>query len=124
MLMRNNPSGSIRQRLMCSPLRNGFSSSAELLKPFLKGEHIRRWRIEPEGLFLINIAKGKVKIDDYPAIRDHLARFKDELEARATDQEWFELQQAQLAYQPAFVAEKIAWPHFQNARAFSRDVRG
>ncbi len=78
------------------------AKSADLLKPFLKGEHIKRWRVEPDGLFLINIPKGKINIDDYPAIRDHLLPFKAALEKRATVQEWFELQQAQDAYQPGF----------------------
>ena len=72
----------------------------ELLKPFLRGENIKRWRVEPEGLWLINTPRGKVKIDEYPAIRDWLRPFRKELEKRATKQEWWELQQAQLAYQP------------------------
>ena len=84
--------------------------SAKLLKPFLRGENIKRWRVEPEGLFLINTPKGKVDIDDYPAIRDWLLPFKPELEKRATKQEWLELQQAQLAYQPAFAKPKVIWP--------------
>ncbi len=76
--------------------------SADLLKPFLRGENIKRWRVEPEGLWLINTPKGKVNIDDYPAIRDWLMPFSKEVEKRATKQEWWELQQAQLAYQPKF----------------------
>ena len=74
--------------------------SADLLRPFLRGENIKRWRVEPEGLWLINTPKGKVNIDAYPAIRDWLLPFRPELEKRATKQEWWELQQAQLAYQP------------------------
>jgi hypothetical protein len=98
--------------------------SAELLKPFLRGENIKRWRVEPEGLFLINIPKGKVKIGDYPAIRDHLLPFRKALEKRATQQEWFELQQAQLAYQPSFSSPKIVWPHFQDTPSFAHDEDG
>ena len=45
--------------------------------------------------------------DEYPAIRDWLLPFKDDLEKRATKQEWWELQQAQLAYQPKFGMPKI-----------------
>jgi hypothetical protein len=45
-------------------------NSAELLKPFLKGENIKRWSVESEGLFLINTPKGTVDIDKYPAIRN------------------------------------------------------
>ena len=86
--------------------------SAELLKPFLRGENVKRWRVEPEGLWLIDTPKGKVDIDAYPAVRNWLLPFKPELEARATKQEWFELQQAQLAYQPKLAQQigLVAFP--------------
>lgn len=92
--------------------------------PFLKGENIKRWRVEPEGLWLINTPRGKVDIEAYEAIRDWLLPFKDRLEARATKQEWWELQQAQLAYQPKFATLKISYPHFQNERMFSIEETG
>lgn len=87
--------------------------SAELLKPFLRGEDVKRWRAEPAGMWLINTPKGKVDIDAYPAVRDWLTPFKPELEKRATKQEWWELQQAQLAYQIKLAEPKIVWSHFQ-----------
>ena len=99
-------------------------NSAELLKPFLRGENIKRWRVEPEGLFLINTPKGKVNIDDYPAIRDWLLPFKPELERRATKQEWFELQQAQLAYHASMSEPKLVWAHFQDEPSFVIDRSG
>ena len=80
--------------------------------------------MEPEGLFLINIPKGKIKIDDYPAIRDHLLPFKAALEKRATEQEWFALQQAQVAYQDRLLLSKLAWPHFQDKPSFAFDSAG
>jgi hypothetical protein len=95
-----------------------------LLKPFLRGENIKRWRVEPEDLWLINIPKGAVKIDDYPAIRDWLLPFKKQLEARATKQEWFELQQAQVAYQPKFATDKISYGHFARDRIFAFERKG
>jgi hypothetical protein len=98
--------------------------SADLLKPFLRGENIKRWRLEPEGLFLINTPKGKVDIEAYPAIGDWLLPFKPELERRATKQEWFELQQAQLAYQPSFSTPKITYGHFAQSRIFAFDDQG
>ncbi len=98
--------------------------SAELLKPFLRGENIKRWRVEPEGLFVINTPKGKVDIDDYLAIRDWLLRFRPELEKRATKQAWFELQQAQLAYQPAFGERKIVYLDIANEPPFAYDDGG
>ena len=94
-------------------------ASAKLLKPFLRGENIKRWHIEPEGLFLINIPKGKIDIDDYPAIRDWLKPFKKELERRATKQEWFELQQPQLAYQLEFLKGGVIFPDFSQGPKFA-----
>jgi hypothetical protein len=98
--------------------------SAELLKPFLKGEDIKRWRVEPEGLFLINTLKGKVDIEKYPAIRDWLLPFKHDLEKRSTKQEWWELQQAQLAYQQAFASPKIAYQDITSTNPFAMDRKG
>ena len=92
--------------------------SADLLKPFLEGKDLKRWRAEPRGLWLIYIPQRRVNIDDYPAIRDWLLPFKAALEARATKQEWFELQQAQEAYAPHFAAPKISYPHFNDTRNF------
>jgi hypothetical protein len=98
--------------------------SAKLLKPFLRGENIKRWRVEPEALFLINIPKGKVDINDYPAIRDWLKPFKTELEKRATKQDWFELQQPQLAYQPKYSESKIVYPIISQGPKFARNDDG
>lgn len=92
--------------------------SADLLKPFLEGKDLKRWRAEPRSLWLIYIPKNRIDINDYPAIRDWLLPFKAALEARATKQEWFELQQAQEAYAPHFADPKISYPHFNDARNF------
>ena len=93
-------------------------NSADLLKPFLEGKDLKRWRAELRGLWLIYIPKNRIKIGDYPAIRDWLLPFKDKLEKRATKQEWFELQQAQEAYAPHFAAPNISYPHFNAERNF------
>ena len=108
-----------RDRLVAADLR-----SSDLLKPFLRGEDIRRWRVESDDQFLINTPKGKVDIEAYPAVRDWLVVFKPELEKRATKQAWWELQQAQLAYQPKFGPPKITYPHFQKERMFALEETG
>jgi len=46
------------------------------------------------------------------------------LEKRATKQEWWELQQAQLAYQPSFSTPKIIYGHFCQTRNFAFDNEG
>lgn len=95
--------------------------SAELLKPFLEGKDLKRWRAEPRGLWLIYIPKNRIEIDDYPAIRDWLLPLKADLEARATKQEWFELQQAQEAYIQHFEGAKVAYPEFCDTNQFLID---
>lgn len=98
--------------------------SADLLKPFLEGKDLQRWRAEPRSLWLIYIPKNRIDIDDYPAIQDWLLPFKANLEARATKQEWFELQQAQEAYVSYFEATKLIYPHFSQGRKFLADTTG
>jgi type I restriction-modification system DNA methylase subunit len=98
--------------------------SADLLKPFLIGENLKRWHVESDDLWLIYTPKNRVMIDDYPAVRDHLLPFRAALEKRATKQNWWELQQAQAAYEGAFAAPKLIWPHFQNEPSNALDHGG
>lgn len=98
--------------------------SAELLKPFLEGRDLKRWRAEPRGLWIIYIPKNRLKIDDYPAVRDWLSPFRSQLEKRATKQEWFELQQAQEAFVPAMEARKIGYIDMAMRPSFSLQVQG
>jgi TaqI-like C-terminal specificity domain len=98
--------------------------SADLLMPFLEGKDLKRWRAEPRGLWLIYIPKNRVQIDDYPAIRDWLLPFKGKLEMRATKQEWFELQQAQEAYQKHFEGVKIVYKDIADSTPFFVDSGG
>lgn len=111
-----------------TPTRNRLvkqdKKSAELLMPLLRGEDVKRWHVESEGLFLINTPRGKIDIEKYPAIRDWLLPFKADLEERATVQEWWELQQAQLAYQPKFSGPKIIWPQFLDRPEFCLEKDG
>jgi hypothetical protein len=60
-------------------------------------------------------------IDDYPAIRNWLRPFRKDLENRATKQEWWELQQAQLAYQETFGRTKIVYQDITASNPFALD---
>jgi hypothetical protein len=64
------------------------SWTSDVRQPFLRGEDVKRWHVEPDHLFLINTPKGKVDIDAYPAIRDWLLPFKPDLEKRARPRLW------------------------------------
>lgn len=95
--------------------------SAELLKPFLIGENLKPWHVETDDMWLIYTPKNRIDIDHYPAIREHLAPWRTRLEARATKQAWWELQQAQANYEPAFNSPKVIYPHFNDKPNFSFD---
>ena len=53
-----------------------------------------------------------------------MSPFKERLESRATDQEWFELQQAQGAYETRFQEQKITYSRFLKTPEFSFDPDG
>jgi hypothetical protein len=90
-----------------------------LLKPWLEGKDLKRWRAESRGLWIIYIPKNRIAIDDYPAIRDWLLPFRERLEKRATKQEWFELQQAQEAYAESMERPTIGYIDMAMSPSFS-----
>lgn len=94
-------------------------ASAELLKPFLEGKDLKRWRQESRGLWIIYIPKNRVEIDKHSSIQKWLLPYKKKLEARATKQEWYELQQAQERYAPYFKKEKIVYSRFLKSCQFA-----
>ena len=91
--------------------------SAELIKPWLRGRDVRRYRAEWKGLHVI-FTQG-VDITRYPAIERHLAQFRADLQPKTTrgggpgrapgNYKWFEFQ-ATIAYREAFYSPKIIYP--------------
>lgn len=108
-----------RDRIVARARQTPGDRSADILKPFLIGENLKRWYVESDDLCLVYTPKNRIDIDDYPALRDHLASYRERLEERATRQNWWELQQAQAAYQLHFERPKLIWPHFQSRGSFS-----
>ena len=99
--------------------------SAELIKPWLRGRDIKRWKAETPGLYIIFANRG-VDIDRYPAIEAHLRWFRNDLEKRATAHlhPWYELQQPQEGCYHEFVNPKIIFNRFINSPTFAYDVSG
>ena len=58
--------------------------SAEIIKPFLRGQDMKRWIPAWDSLWLIFSRRG-IDIDSYPAIKAHLMPFRDRLEPRPKD---------------------------------------
>ena len=98
-------------------------ASTEIIKPYLGGRHLERYRAEGEGQFLIYTPRG-IDMRAYPAVLNHLSQFRKELSGRATQQEWFELQQSQEAFRKHFDGTKIIYPDMSRYPKFSLDESG
>lgn len=108
----------IIDRLTYDSIIEKDSRSIEIIKPFLEGKDLKKWHCQPRDIYIIYIPKNQINIDDYPAVKQWLLPFKERLEKRATKQNWFELQQAQLAYKPSFEKAKIQYGHFSSEPLF------
>lgn len=98
-------------------------ASAEIIRPFLQGRSVKRYRIEWDDHYLIYTPKG-TDVRRYPAVERHLRGFKSRLEGRATKQAWYELQQAQARYEPTMAGPKIIFPDIATAPRFALDTHG
>ncbi len=107
--------------------------SAEVIKPWLRGRDIKRWRAEPAGLYVIFTGRG-TDIDNYPAIKEHLSWWRKDLEPKATSGQrgpgrkpgsykWYEPQDP-VAYHEQFAHPKIIFNRFINSPTFAYDKSG
>ena len=54
------------------------AKAVEIIKPFLNGRDVRRYHVDPKGLYLIYTHHG-VRIRDFPAVEKHLARLQSQV---------------------------------------------
>lgn len=100
-------------------------SSAEVLKPFLRGRDVKRWRVDSQDLWLIFTRRG-IDIKKYPAILSHLKPFKSRLMPGAPggrkpgSYQWYEIQD-NIAYWQEFEQPKIIIPAIQNEVHYATD---
>ena len=112
-------------------------SSFELIKPFLEGKDFKKWRTESRQQFLIFTRRG-INIDKYPAIKNHLEKFKIILEPKPDDfpkvvpkgeewqgrkkgtYKWYEIQDS-VDYYKNFDNPKISYAHFSPSPLFNFD---
>jgi hypothetical protein len=55
--------------------------SAEIIRPWLRGRNIQRWAVKWANKYLI-YTPWSLDIDNYPAVKDHLSKYKARLAAR------------------------------------------
>ncbi|MBI0447247.1 hypothetical protein D9600_15140 [Deinococcus sp. DB0503] len=102
--------------------------SEEVIKPFLRGRDVQRWRAEWAGKYIIFTRRG-IDIDKYPAIKRHLEKFRDRLTPgvkggrKAGSYKWYEIQD-NIAYYEEFYETKIVYNKFQVSPKFAFDGVG
>jgi hypothetical protein len=117
--------------------------SEELLKPFLRGRDVKRWRVESKDLWLINTHNGygetpRIDVEDYFAIKAHL----DDVERRRVAGEFGEKARKakglfrrddqgktpynlrNCVYIPEFSKPKIIYPDIYEHQSFALDSEG
>ena len=103
-------------------------SSAEVLKPFLRGRDVKRWRVEPKDLWLIFTRRG-IDIKKFPAIQEYLLPLKNRLTPgipggrKPGSYQWYEIQD-NIAYWQEFEQPKIVYPDIAFDCNFAPDIDG
>ena len=102
-------------------------SSAEIIKPFLRGRDVKRWRIDNPELFLCYVG-WHTKIEKYPAIHKHISTFAKGLKARPEVKEgrvpWYALSRYASDYWQEFEHPKVLYPDIYEHQSFTWDERG
>ena len=104
--------------------------SADLIKPWLRGRDIKKWKVEWAGLYVIFTRRG-VDIEKYPAIKSYLSSFRKDLEPKKSDNQkqgrkpgsykWYEIQD-NIAYYEEFEKPKIVWGNLATEPKFAFDI--
>ncbi len=109
--------------------------SAEIIRPYLRGQDIDRWASDWNETWLIFTRRG-VEIDHYPAILRHLERHRAGLEPRPANWKggdwpgrkpgpyrWYEIQDP-VAYHEVFAKPKLVYQVIQFHPSFALDTEG
>ena len=97
-------------------------ASADILKPFLHRQDIRRWGVARSDAWLI-FAYRRIEIDRYPAIRKHLEKYRSTLSKRAGKQKWYELP-ATKSNAEHLAQTKLICPNSYDHQTFAVDTDG
>ena len=101
--------------------------SAALIKPWLRGRDIKRWKAENADIFVLHIP-WSLDISNYPAVEQHLLWFKGQLSDRAEAKRgvfpWFAMSRWGAEYHEQFARPKIIFNHFINSATFAYDTSG
>jgi hypothetical protein len=111
--------------------------SAELIKPFLGGKDVKRWKVTHKDKYLIVFPEGfNKKLEGYPAILTHLSAFEEKLKKRGQcttsrggknegQHHWLELDNnPKPDYLKLFELPKIIYPDIYLHQSFCYEDKG
>lgn len=96
--------------------------SAEIIKPLLRGQDIKRWYPQWDEVWII-FAHRDIEIENYPTLKSHLGKYRTKLEARAGKQLWWQWQ-ASPSFCNLFIPPKLIYQEIQFHPAYSYDNSG
>ncbi len=109
--------------------------SAEIIRPFVIGDDIRKYRVNFNKRYLI-FARHGISIQNYPAIERYLSAFRDRLLPKPKDwsgtkwigrkpgpYKWYEIQDT-IDYYREFEKPKIIYPEIAKESRFAFDEEG
>ncbi len=125
--------------LVDSPTRDALVKDdlkcAEIIFPYVRGQDITRWSLEWTGLWMIFARRG-IKIDQYPSVKRHLAKFQAQLEPKPRDwsgkawagrkpglYQWYEIQDS-TEYWQEFKLPKLIYPEITWRAQWAFDPNG
>src|SRR5450755_2198091 len=125
-------------RAICDKLVAEDPKSAEVIKPFIVGEDVKRYTIDFEERYLIFTRRG-IDLTKYKAITQHLLQYKAQLAPKPSNwndktqggwqgrkpgpYKWYEIQD-NIAYYADFEKPKIVYPVIAASNNFTLDEKG
>lgn len=111
--------GTTRARLIAED-----EKSTEIIKPWLRGRDVKRWKTTPKDFWLCYVG-WETKIDQYPAIKKHLNGFRKELtdrpEVKAGRVPWYAMSRYASDYWQEFEKPKIVIPAIVQSVEYAPD---
>ncbi len=115
-------------------IRN-HSSAKDIIKPFLRGRDIERFKANFQNQYMIFTRRG-IDINRYPSVKKHLEFYKDRLEPKPKNYtgkkwegrktgpyKWYEIQD-NISYYKEFEKSKIVWLVLTDKAKFCIDKQG
>jgi hypothetical protein len=134
-IYRGVTTGYMKAFVIDKPTKNAMTSKdskySKVIKPFVRGKDINKWKINYKDLYLIFTRRG-IKIEEFPLIKTYLNKFRGQLTPKNKEEkigrkpgnyEWYEIQDT-IDYYKEFEEKKIIWAELTPSPRFTIDKSG